>query len=273
VRGFASSRRAPPCWRHGFEGHLTAPLKPCIRFILLVGLIWAKGSSAFWVVFETLYWFTMDRYKYKRNQVEESISHLLEPNSSRPTIGLRTKLKRLLETDRALADSESGNDARFAFFSTEPPGRGVEIQFSSYEAFALLSGLRLMEHGWTQGTAVSIMRPVRPALEAQHERILLHDPNWLFDQEAIRSNAKPGDPAFDNRNPVLLTIVSGFADSSGKQGAPAECKICQGLAAAYAFFHKVSQGRGAFTMFEITTLAHRLASALAKTEPRARGRG
>jgi hypothetical protein len=30
---------------------------------------------------------------------------------------------------------------------------------------------------------------------------------------------------------------------------------------------------GAMTMFELTTLAHRLAWELAKTEPRARGRG
>ena len=219
--------------------------------------------------FETLYWFTMDTYK--RHQVEESISHLLEPKSSRPTIRLRTKLKRLLETDRALAKGDNG--AKFAFFSAAPPGRGVEIQFSSYEAFALMNGLRLMEHGWPQGAAVSIMQQVRPDLEAQHEGILLHDPNWLFDEEAIRSNAKPGDPAFDNRDPVLLTILSGLADSSGQQGAHPECKICRGPAAAYAFFHKVSRGRGALTMFELTTLAHRLASALAKTEPRARGRG
>lgn len=152
---------------------------------------------------------------YKRHQVEESISHLLEPKSSRPTIGLRTKLKRLLETDRALAHSKGDIAAKFAFFSAAPPGRGVEIQFSSYEAFALMNGLRLMEHGWPQGAAVSIMRQVRPDLEVQHERILLHDPNWLFDEEAIRSNAKPGDPAFDNRDPVLLTLLSGFAEFVG----------------------------------------------------------
>jgi hypothetical protein len=210
--------------------------------------------------------------EYKRNQVEEAISHLLEPNSSQPTQGLRTKLKRLLETDRALPNSGGANGARFAFFSAEPPGSGVEIWFSPYEAFALLNGLRLMEHGWPQGLAVSVMRRVRSALEEQHTRILLQDPNWLFDQKAIRNNAREGDHAFDNRDPVLLTIVSGSADSSAQQGAPPECKICHGPAAAHTFFWELGKGRGAFTMFELTTLAHRLAWELAKTEPRSRGR-
>lgn len=211
--------------------------------------------------------------EYKRNQVEEAISHLLEPNSLKPTQGLQTKVKRLLEADRALQASAGPDGGAFAFFSAEPPGRGVEIWFSSYEAFALLTGLRLMAHGWPQGQAVSVMRNVRSALEAEHRRILLQDPNWLFDQEAIRKNARPGDHAFDNQDPVLLTIVSGSADRSGQQGAPHMCRICRGPAAAHAFFQEVTAMSGALTMFELATLAHRLARELAKTEPRSRGRG
>jgi hypothetical protein len=208
---------------------------------------------------------------YKRNQVEEAISHLLEPNSPQPSPGLRTKLKRLLEADRALSGALGTNGSKFAFFSAEPPGRGVEIWFSSYEAFALLNGLRLMEHGWPQGLAVLVMRSVRPALEKHHKRVFRHDPTWLFDQEAIRKNATPGDHAFNSQDPVLLTIVS--ASPSRQPGAPPECKVCQGPAAAQAFFWEVSEGRGALTMFELTTLSHRLACELAKTEPHHRGRG
>jgi hypothetical protein len=211
--------------------------------------------------------------EYKRNQVEEAISHLLEPKSLQPTQGLRTKVKRLLEADRAAHASEGDNGGDFAFFSAEPPGRGVEIWFSSYEAFALLTGLRLMGHGWPQGQAVSVMRGVRSALEEEHGRILLQDPNWLFDQEAIRKNARAGDHAFDNQDPVLLTIVSGAVNRSGQQAAPPACKICRGPAEAQAFFQEASGMSGAMTMFELTTLAHRLAWELAKTEPRSRGRG
>ena len=202
--------------------------------------------------------------EYKRNQVEEAISHLVEPKSPQPSQGLRTKLKRLLESDRALPGA---NEIEFAFFSADPPGRGVEIWFSSYEAFALLNGLRLMEHGWPQGSAVSVMRDVRPALEEQHKRILLHDPKWLFDKEAIRKNAREGDLAFDNQDPVLLAIAS------GQQGTPPECQICRGPRAAQIFFRQVGRKLGAMTTFELTTLAHRLEWELAKTEPRFRGRG
>jgi hypothetical protein len=211
--------------------------------------------------------------EYKRNQVEEAISRLLESKAPQPTQGLRTRVKRLLEADRALQASADANGGAFAFFSAEPPGRGVEIWFSSYEAFALLTGLRLMAHDWPQGQAVSVMRNVRSALEAEHSRILLQDPKWLFDEAAIRKNARPGDHAFDNQDPVLLTIVSGASDRSGQQGAPPMCKICRGPAAAYAFFQKVGGMSGALTMFELATSAHRFARELAKTEPRSRGRG
>jgi hypothetical protein len=184
---------------------------------------------------------------------------------------LRTKVKRLLEADRSLRASAGSGAGDFAFFSAEPPGRGVEIWFSAYEAFALLTGLRLMAHGWPQGQAVSVMRGVRPALEQEHRRILQLDPSWLFDQKAIRKNARAGDHAFDNQDPVLLTLVSGAADHSG-QGADPMSKICRGPAEAHAFFQKVGAMSGALTMFELTTSAHRLAGQLAKTEPRSRGR-
>jgi hypothetical protein len=212
--------------------------------------------------------------EYKRNQVEEAISHLLEPQSqsSQPTQELRTKLKRLLDTDRVLPRAAGQNDANFAFFSDDPPGKGVENWFSDYEAFALLNGVRLMGHGWPQGLAVSLMRRVRPGLEEEHRRILRHDPEWLFDQEAIRKNARPGDHAFDNRDPVLLTVVSSSGHLSGQAGEFLECKICRGPGKANDFFRTVNKGQGALTMFELTTLAHRLAWELAKTEPRSRGR-
>ena len=39
---------------------------------------------------------------FKRNQVEEAISGVLEPQLEQPSPQLRTRLKRLLEADRAL---------------------------------------------------------------------------------------------------------------------------------------------------------------------------
>jgi hypothetical protein len=214
--------------------------------------------------------------EYKRNQVEEAISSVLEPRSTEPTTELRTRLKRLLETDRALgrvlrsADPERAN---YAFYSADPPGSGVEVWFSAYEAFALLNGLNLMRHGWPQGFAVSVMRRVRPELEKQYARILKQDPKSLFDQEAIRRNAREGDMAFNNIDPVLLTIVSKSGVSLTDQQEPLACAVCRGPTEATRFAWKASGGAGGWTMFDVVGVAHSLAESLSHTEPRSRGRG
>jgi hypothetical protein len=214
--------------------------------------------------------------QYKRNQIEEAISAVLDPRSRQPTSELRTRIKRLLETDRALeriprsADPERAN---YAFYSADAPGSGVEVWFSEYEAFALLNGLRLMAHGWPQGFAASVMRRVRPELEKQHARILKQDAKLLFDKEAIRRNAKAGDMAFDNMDPVLLAIISKSGAAPNEQREPHGCAICRGSKEAMKFAWEASTGAGAWTMFELATIAHKFSAALGRTEPRHRGRG
>jgi hypothetical protein len=212
--------------------------------------------------------------EFKRNQVEEAISRMLEPRSPEPTSDLRTRLKRLLDTDRAFGRDRRYNDpklARYAFYSDEAPGSGTEVWFSEYECFALLNGLRLLGHGWPQGFAVLVLRQVRPELEDQHARIRKQDPKSLFDPAEIVRNARPGAMAFDNTDPVLLTIVSKPSGAPSKEGGPIACAVCQGEAAAVNFARE--HGAGAWTMFELATVAHQLSKALADTEPRRRGRG
>src|SRR5436305_9518498 len=154
--------------------------------------------------------------QFKRNQVEEAISLMFAPRSAEPSTELRTRLERLLETDRNLGRNPRSSDpekSHFAFFSSEAPGSGVEIRFSSYEAFALLTAWRLLEHGWPQASAVAILRQIRPRLEREHARILKLDPVQIFDQERIRSTVKAGSPVVDTTDPVILVIVS-------RQGKP-----------------------------------------------------
>ena len=213
---------------------------------------------------------------FKRNQVEEAISGVLKTQSRKPSSGLRTRLKRLLDTDRALGRALRSKDpelANYAFYSNEAPGSGVEVWFSEYEAFALLIALHLMGHGWPQSFVVSLMRRVRPEMEAQHSRILKQNPTWLFDQEEIRRNARAGDMAFDNRDPVLLTIVSKSAATTNEQQEVYDFAVYRGPRDAMRFAWGASGGRGALTMFELATLAHQFSHALAQTLPRSRGRG
>jgi hypothetical protein len=84
--------------------------------------------------------------------------------AAKPSSELRIWPKRLLDADRALDRNKRSTDpgrANFAFYSCDMPGRGVENAFSEYEAFALLTGIRLMRHGWTQGFVVSVLRRVQ----------------------------------------------------------------------------------------------------------------
>ena len=102
---------------------------------------------------------------YKRNQVEEAILATVS-GDGRGANGpdLRVRMKRLLDADRLLSREEKSADpegASYAFYSGDAPGSGVEVWFSPYEAFALQIALRLLGHGWPQGTVVRLMREVR----------------------------------------------------------------------------------------------------------------
>ena len=211
---------------------------------------------------------------YKRNQIEEAIARIVAPNSAEPSSELRTRIKRLLELDRSLGRkprSKDAEEANFGFFSEEAPGTGADISFSEYEAFALLNGLRIMGHGWPQGFAGSIMRRVRPDLEREHARILRQNPDKLFDWEAIRRRARPGDIAVDNTDPVFLTLASKEERAPDARQTPPFSAVRRGLVKVSEFCRDV--GASSVTMFEVATLAHRLHQELMKIEPRRRGRG
>jgi hypothetical protein len=206
---------------------------------------------------------------YKRNQIEQAITRILAPGSEKPPSELRTRIKRLLELDRSTGRSNDVKEFNFAFFSDQAPGTGADISFSEYEAFALLNGLRIMEHGWPQGFAVSVLRRVRFELERQHERILQESPEKLFDEEAIRARSRPGDLAVDNTDPVYLTIVSQVQRPDQGHTVPFAA-VCRGLGQVSEF----RRGLGAMsvTLLEVATLAHRMHSYLMGTEPSRRGR-
>jgi hypothetical protein len=212
---------------------------------------------------------------YKRNQVEQAIGLVLEPRSHEPSTELRTRLKRLLETDRAHGrNTRSSNPelSNYAFYSAEAPGSGVEIWFSKYEAFALLIGHQMMQHGWPQGFAVSLLRRVRPEMEKEHARVLKLNPAEIFDEKTIMRNAREGDFAFDTTVPVLLTIASKSANSGSNSPELIDYAICHSSAEAMQWAWKTTRGAYGFTLFELTTVAHRLARTLDKTKPRGRGR-
>ena len=208
---------------------------------------------------------------FKRNQVEEAIAGVLEPGSAKPSSELCTRLKRLLETDRAFGRNKRSPDperANFAFYSMDAPGRGLENWFTGYEAFALLTGLWLMREGWPQGLVVAVLRRVKPDLERHHARVLKQNISVLFDNDLIRRQARAGDLGASNTDPVYLVIKS--KDREHDAGAnPAA--ICQGQAELMGFIKTWGAGQ-TWTVTELGTSIRALSLALTKTVPRKRGR-
>jgi hypothetical protein len=212
---------------------------------------------------------------YKRNQIEAAISTVYE-RSAKPSSGLRTRIKRLLDTDRTLGCSPRANDKEmqhYAFFRHAAPGSGFEVQFSAYDAFALLLGLQLMMHNWPQRFVVSVLRRAKTQLEKEFERILTLDPRILFDQKAIRKTWRAGSPAFDTLEPAVLTIVSHHGVSRDQEQGPYSCSVHSDLNSATDWISQTIKGvGGGSSMFELTVVAHAVSQALAHTHPLPRGR-
>ena len=211
---------------------------------------------------------------FKRNQVEEAIAIVLEPGPERLSSEMRTRLRRLLETDRSLGRSKRSADperANFAFHSGDVPGRGLENWFTGYEAFALLTGLRLMRDGWPQGHVVATLRRVRPDLERHHARILA-DPTVLFHKAHVRQHSKPGALAVSNADPLFLAIHS--KDQEGRL-APNTAAICRGHAELMQCIKRWGPWAPGqtWTVMEFGAPIQALSSALAKAVPRKRSRG
>lgn len=210
---------------------------------------------------------------YKRNQVEEAISRISGEKSAQPSPALRTQLKRLLDTDRNSTREARENGAKVvnhAFYSSDAPGKGSEVHFSEYEAFALETGLRLLDHRWPQGFVVNALRHIRRDFERHHSRILKQDPAMLFDAETIAGSARPGDIGVDNTDPVFLTLVTGKASYQDGIDDKTSAKICRGMEEVSRFV-KQNQAHS-WSLFELATRAHRLREQLALALPRTRGR-
>jgi len=212
---------------------------------------------------------------YKRNQIEDAICRTFGAKDDARADELRLRLKRLLVTDRRLVRRKRPNKKagfRYAFYSQDAPGSGVEVMFSDYEAFALLAGLMLLEHGIPQATVVGILRQVRPDLETAHRETLKKDPKDLFDPKAVQAMAKPGMIATDNTDPIFLALVKLPSSAVDDGKVRALLTVCRGHEELLTFINEHSVSGVRATFFEFVGLMHRLAANLLKTRPVKRGR-
>ncbi len=209
--------------------------------------------------------------RFKRNQVEEAISRLMMGSPHTPSADLRTKVKRLLETDRKLGRSRRSSNperAQYAFYSGDAGGSGVEVWFSGYEAFALFVALHLLEHGWPQVWAVTIMRRARSLLEPKHSEILKRDPKATFDEAAILRAASPGSLAVAAIDPVFLAISSRGKTAAQRTPEAGDVRVLEEN--ELMRFCRSEVGLSV-TFFELVRAAFDLRNALIATKPSKRG--
>jgi hypothetical protein len=208
---------------------------------------------------------------YKRNQLEDALARLSGDASAEPSSELLTRIKRLLDTDRALEvlpKSQRSELTSYAFFSGRSPGKGTEVPFSEYEAFALMIGLQMLNHNWPQKFVVETLRSLRPKLEKQHRIILERDPAKQRDDDPSELGVRPGDLALAAvPSPVFLLIWSD--QKTAENPAPSTEIFCDYRAALQRTLDKA--GRSS-TWIELTRSAHLLSEQLSRTAPRKRGR-
>jgi hypothetical protein len=142
--------------------------------------------------------------------------------------------------------------------------------FTGYEAFAVLAGLVLLEHGIPQAAAVDILRQVRSDLETAYRDTLQKDPSTLFDKQAVRAMARPGLIATDNTAPIFLVFVKLSGSTVDK--VHAVVSVCRGHDELNAFLQKHAEPSLGATFFELVSLMHKLAANLLRTHPIKPGR-
>ena len=204
---------------------------------------------------------------YKRNQVEDAIALAMAIRSKKAFSELRTRMKRLLDTDRRLSRNVRSSDpgrSNYAFYSDDLPGKGFEVSFSEYEAFSLHAALRMLNHNWPQGFAVSTLRRIRPELEARHRQILQLDPDALF---RVEQDTSPGSLSLTNNQPEFLLIIS---DNDERDASGSYARLFEDQKSAFKF--QLERSGRSCTWLELVTPAFVLHRYLQEAEPRKRGR-
>jgi hypothetical protein len=207
---------------------------------------------------------------FKANQVQQAIFWTLGAEGDRAG-EIKFRLKRLLAADRSLGRrprSHTQADHHYAFFSDDPPGTGSDILFTEYEAFASLAAIVLLEHGLPQAVVVRLLRQVRPQLEPIHAENLKKDPNRLFNERALRAQAKPGMIAFESTEPVILA----FARLTGSSVDDVRTVVCVDHLELSSFMKQHSLPAVGISIFDFSRLIHNLAGNLLHTSARKRGR-
>jgi hypothetical protein len=99
---------------------------------------------------------------------------MTQAESSRARLSsiFRTRIRRLLELDRARRrERDETPAARFAFHDAPPHGSGVEVRYTAFNAFCIALGLELLDLGFKQAEIVYLLRHLRARLLDTFEKL------------------------------------------------------------------------------------------------------
>lgn len=220
---------------------------------------------------------------YKRDQIDQAIaiaSGISPQHEPKRFAALKVELKRLLDRDRRQEqETPRGRPIRRAFHDGPPPGRGIDVMYSGYEAFALLVALRLMRGGLTQARAVNFLRDLRVLLAGSHYEILQTSRAQLrpYEDDDERSRlVRDGFLVDDADKMVYLVALAGEKaeafDLPSPADKPVSGNICRTVRELQDRLVGASHEGHALIVVELVNAAHQLAHYLDRIEPRARGR-
>ena len=200
--------------------------------------------------------------------MEEAISRTLGEASSKPSSGLKTSIKRLLDLDRNLNRLPRSRDperANFAFFDDAPPGRGVEVMFSAPNAYAVLTGVRMLDHGWPQSFVVSSLRQAKAQL-AMRYRTIISTPAKSIEA----TEHKPGEIAFSYPNSAFLLVISD-SRTLASDGSGSYIRFFENQNSAFRF--QMEKAGRSCSWFGLEGSARALHEHLLRSLPKHRGKG
>ncbi len=198
----------------------------------------------------------------------------------------RTRIKRLLEIDRALdlSDAEVPPQADYAFAPPASAESG-EVAYKAVDAFCLAIALDLLDAGFKQAEIVFLMRYLRPEFQRRFPNLLA--PPSLISRQRYRAQDYPDLPSYedgdgsyaDRRLFVILQKVElteiNPAASRQRHADPVilEPVFCAGVTALGTKLHDIMPNRRrAVTVLEVAATAQAVQEFLSAAPIIRRGR-
>lgn len=220
---------------------------------------------------------------YKRSQVEDTLWATFRIGRAPASLpaAFRTRIKKLLDLDRI---GHSENPSLPLIFNDErAEGQGMDVPFTSFNAFMLGLALELWNAGLKQSDIIFFLRHCRKQFERQHHRIVnagialyqVMEPLAGWPTTVLNNISIADTKIFILIGRMDLTEASGMPIASPEaRHNPLffEPIFCNGLAALQQAFAEAPAMRRTYLVVEISDLAVFIDQTLKATPARRRGR-